>query len=149
MVSTLKKILFAVFLLSIFIWFWSSKCEDCTKSTLYTVKAVNLTESDVKKISQQMFTADLYLTLDKVFPKYVGTFEEKRIAYKVRTKVNTNENVSKTQFKIGFKYTGFEEKEDPSIVNDAELVSKFLVEKLSQIVTIHTCEENIHELCNS
>lgn len=147
MAPPFKKFLIVVFVLGVFMFFWTSECEDCTKSTFSTVKAVNLTESDLREISQKMFSEDLYQTLDKKFPKYAGTFEKERITYDIRTHVNTTDNVSQTQFKIGFRYKGLEEKNDPSIVDDAELVSRFLVEKLGTIVKPYACRNSDHEVC--
>ncbi len=130
-------------------YFWSSECEDCTKSTFSTVKAVNLTESDLKEISQKMFTEELYKALDEEFPKYAGTFEKERVTYNIKTQVDTSDNYSQTQFTVGFKYKGFEKKADPSIVKDAELVSRFLVEKLGEVVKPYACRDSDHEVCQS
>jgi hypothetical protein len=136
-------------LLGIFIFFWSSECEDCTKSTYSTVTAVNLTENDVKEISQMMFSGEMFQSLNEKFPKYAGTFEKERITYNIRTQVDTTNNVSQTQFKIGFKYKGFEGKKDPSIVDDAELISRFLVEKLGEIIKPYAYKKSDHEVCES
>lgn len=149
MAPPFKKFLLVVFALGMFIFFWSSECEDCTKSTYFTVTAVNLTENDVKEISQMMFSGEMLQSLNEKFPKYAGTFEKERITYNIKTQVDTTNNVSQTQFKIGFKYKGFEEKKGPSVVDDAELVSRFLGDKLEAIIKPYACKKNDHEVCES
>ena len=126
---------------------FSEECEDCSVSSFHEVKAVNLTESDLKEISEKFFTERLYKQLDEKFPDYSGTFENERMFYNIRTKVDVPSNSSVTIIKVGFTYYKNELEQFPNIKKDSEVVAKFLSEELLEIVKPYACRNIQHELC--
>ena len=143
MAPPFKKFLLVLFVLGIVMYFWSSECEDCTKSTQSIITAYNLTQGEVKDISTNMFDEVFLSGLAEKYPKYAEGIKEQRIAYNIRTKINTTDNTSVTKFSIGFKYTGLEGKNDPDIVGDAEVISKILGDRLYTIVKPYEGRESL------
>lgn len=111
-----------------------SDCEDCTKIVSSTVVAENLSEDEIKQISKALFTPQLFAELDQSFPKYAGTFETERLTFQIRTKRKAMDINSTTVFAVGFKYKGTEEQQNPSIVKDAQQITKILSKKLHEVV---------------
>ncbi|WP_193332752.1 hypothetical protein [Pseudoalteromonas ulvae] len=144
MAPPFKKFLIVIFVLGVVMYFWSSECEDCTKSTQSIITAYNLTQDEVKYISTNMFDEVFLNSLKEKYPKYAKGLKDDRIAYNIRTKINTTDNTSVTKFSIGFKYSGLEGKNDPEIVKDAEAISKILGDRLFTIVKPYEGRESLN-----
>ena len=147
MAPPFKKFLIILAVLIGAIVIFSEECTDCSVSSFMEVKAMNLTESDLKEISEKFFTESLYEQLDHKFPEYSGSFKNERMLYNIRTKVDVLSNTSVTVIRVGFTYYKNEFNQFPNIEKDSEVVAKLLSEELVKIVKPYACRNVQHELC--